>query len=62
MNREETHSNRGEKNAGRGERGLGWYHARCLLREVQSTDGHVERGENTIPPLQVWSLGIACRG
>jgi len=32
MNRKETHSNHSEKNAGRGERGLGWYHA-CRLHQ-----------------------------
>jgi hypothetical protein len=41
MNREETYSNHSEQKTGRGERGLGWYHARRLLREIQGIDGHV---------------------
>jgi len=42
MNWKETHSNRSEKNTGRGERGLGCRHARRLLRAVQGTDGRIQ--------------------
>ena len=42
MDRKETHSNRSEKNTGRGERGLGCRHARRLLRAVQCTNGRVQ--------------------
>ena len=60
MDQNETHSNRSEQIAGRGERGLCWYDARGLLREIEGIDGYVQRGENTI--LSLWSLGVGGHG
>jgi len=54
VNREQTHFNYSEKKTGGGERGLGWYHARRLLRKIQGIDCRVQRGERAVPPL--WSL------
>jgi len=51
MNWNETYSYHGEKNAGRGERGLGRCHVGRPLRAVQGTDGHVQRGERVVLPL-----------
>ena len=47
MGWKETHSNRSEQNAGGGERGLYWYDARGLLREIEGIDGYIQRGEST---------------
>jgi len=51
MNWNETYSNHGGENTGRGERGLGWRHAGCPLRAVQGTNGRVQRGEIVVLPL-----------
>ena len=31
---------------------------RDLLREIESFDGHIQRGESTVPPLLLLGLGI----
>ena len=58
MNRKETYSNHSEKNTGRGECGLCWCHAGRPLRAVQSTDGRVQRGDQST----VLSLGFGRHG
>ena len=42
MGRKETHSDGGEQNGGRAERGLCWRDARGLLREVEGIDGYIQ--------------------
>ena len=54
----EAYSNHGDENASRGERGLGRRHAGRLLRAVQSTNGRVQRGDQSI----VLSLGFGRHG
>ena len=58
MNWKEAYSNHGEENASRGERGLGWHHAGLPLRAVQSTNGRVQRGDQST----VLSLGFGRHG
>ena len=41
-------------------RGLSWWDARNILRKIQGIDGHIQGGENTVPPLR--SLGSRIHG
>jgi len=54
----ETYPDCGEKDADGAKNGGGWCDARELLCEIEAVDGHIQRGENTVPPF--WSLGIVC--
>ena len=39
---------------------IGWRDARDLLREIEGFDGHIQCGDDTVPPL--WSFRIRSHG
>lgn len=61
MYREGTYPDHSDsKTAGSLYHGLGWCHTRRLLRKAQGINGHVQRGDDAVPPRR--SLGFVCHG
>ena len=57
---EGTYPDHGENDGDGAKNSLGGWDTRDLLGEIQAIDGHVQRGEDTIPPLRL--LGFVCHG
>jgi len=54
---EETYSDHCEKDADGAKSGLSWCDVRDLLRKIHDVDGHIQRGESSLPIL---GLGFGC--
>ena len=53
-----THSDHREEDADGSEDRLRWSDTGDLLRQIRGVDGHVQRGDNTAPPLRSLGVGI----
>ena len=53
-----TYSDHGEEDGGGATNSLGWCDARELLCEIQTIDGHVQRGNDTVSLPQLFGIVV----